>query len=533
MSTATTQSAEITPVVDTDQPRALPRELTERLTARAVAGGAPAVEVHAPATGAKTADLPQSSVADIDHAYETARKAQGEWAARPVAERAAIFKRFHDLLLSEQSDALDLIQTETGKSRIHGFDEIMDVIMNSRYYATIAKSALSTHGKRGAFPVLTQVKENRRPKGVVTVISPWNYPLALAVSDAIPAIIAGNAVVSRPDNQTALSCLWANELAERAGLPAGVWQVVLGRGRQIGNELVARADYVDYTGSTAAGRTIAEQAAARLIGSSLELGGKNPMLVLDDADIAKTADGAVRACFASAGQLCESIERIYVHTDVYDDFVAAFVERVRNIRLGANLAYDSDMGSLTFPRQLTSISGHVEDARSKGATVLAGGKARPELGPYFYEPTVLADVTPDMAVYADETFGPVVSIYRASSDDDAIAQANDSVYGLNASVWTRSIKRGRAVAARLRAGSVNVNEGFIAAWGSVDAASGGIGDSGGGRPHGEVGILKYTDSQTVAAQHVLPIAAFPGMSDETWTMTMTLAFRALRLVGLK
>lgn len=531
LSTAITNS--VNNSADRELPRALPAEVADRLAARAVAGGAPSVEVHAPATGAKIVDLPQSSPDDVETAFATARIAQREWAARPIAERTAVFKRFHDLLLAEQSDILDLIQTESGKSRPHAFDEVSDVTVNARFYAAVAKSVLDTQGRRGAFPILTQASEIRRPKGVVAVISPWNYPLALSASDALPAIIAGNAVVSRPDNQTALTALWANELAERAGLPAGVWQVVLGRGSTIGSELIARADYVDYTGSTAVGRTIGEQAAARLIGCSLELGGKNPMLVLADADVTKAADGAVRACFASAGQLCESIERLYVHTDVYDEFVAAFVERVEKIRLGANLAYDSDMGSLTFERQLTSITAHVEDARAKGATVLAGGRPRPDLGAYFYEPTVLADVTPDMDVFADETFGPVVSIYRTESDDDAVAKANDSAYGLNASVWSRSTSHGRSVAARLDAGSVNVNEGFIAAWGSVDASSGGLGDSGSGRRHGTVGILKYTDSQTIAVQHLLPIAPLPGMSDETWAKTMTLAFRAMRLIGLK
>nr|WP_235916544.1 succinic semialdehyde dehydrogenase [Spelaeibacter cavernicola] len=530
MSTATHTSK--TPAAR-ELPRALPADVADRLAKRAVAGGSPSVEVHAPATGAKIVDLPQSSVADVEAAFATARVAQQEWAARPIAERTAVFKRFHDLLLTEQSDILDILQTETGKSRPHAFDEISDVAVNSRYYTRIAKSVLDTHGRRGALPLLTQASEVRRPKGIVAVISPWNYPLALSASDALPAIIAGNAVISRPDNQTALTALWANELAERAGLPAGVWQIVLGRGATIGSELIARADYVDYTGSTAVGRSIGEQAAARLIGCSLELGGKNPMLVLDDADIDKTADGAVRACFASAGQLCESIERIYVHTDVYDRFVAAFVERVEKIRLGANLAFDSDMGSLTFERQLTSITAHVEDARAKGATVLAGGRPRPDLGAYFYEPTVLTGVTRDLDVFAEETFGPVVSIYRATSDDDAIAQANDSDYGLNASVWSRSVSRGRSVAARLNAGSVNVNEGFIAAWGSVDASSGGLGDSGSGRRHGKIGILKYTDTQTIAVQHLLPIAPLPGMSDETWAKTMTLAFRTMRLIGLK
>ncbi len=503
------------------------------LAARACAGGAAAVVTHAPANGAKLADLPQSSAADIEAAFARARSAQRAWAARPLGERVAVFRRLHDLILRRQGEILDIIQSETGKARSHAFEEVADVAINSRYYARTAESVLEPKNRCGALPLLTTAREVRHPKGVVVVISPWNYPLALSVSDALPALVAGNAVVSRPDNQTALTTLWAHELAEQAGLPADVWQVVLGRGKNIGADLIERADFVDYTGSTATGRGIATQAAGRLIGCSLELGGKNPMLVLDDANVGKAAEGAVRACFSSAGQLCESMERIYVHDQVYDEFVTQFVANVDAMRLGAELAYNSDMGSLTFPRQLDSVSAHVDDAKAKGATVLTGGRHRPDLGPYFYEPTVLAGVTPEMKVHREETFGPVVSVYRVSDDEDAIAQANDTAYGLNASIWTRDARRGRSIAERLHAGAVNINEGYAAAWGSVDAPSGGVGDSGLGRRHGAEGILKYTDVQTIATQRLLPIAPLPGMSDEVWAKTMTVALWAMRRLGLK
>ncbi|MFH8534201.1 succinic semialdehyde dehydrogenase [Streptomyces tendae] len=519
-------------------PAALPSSLTParlaRLAALVAAGDrAQRVATTAPYTGVQLADLPVSTPDDVEDAFARARTAQAHWAATPVADRKRIMLRFYDLVLQRQEEALDLMQAESGKTRRDAFLEVSDIAITARYYARSAQRLLSPKRRKGAIPVLTHTTELRHPKGVVTVISPWNYPLSMAAGDALPALMAGNAVVQKPDTQTALTAAWALALMREAGLPTDVWQMVVGRGSSIGDALMAGGDYMMFTGSTASGRQIARDAGERLIGASLELGGKNAMVVLADADIEKAAAGAVTACFPSAGQLCVSIERLYVADEIHDAFVTAFVERTRAMHLGAAYDFSVDMGSLTTLSQLETVSSHVDDAVSKGATLLAGGKARPDLGPLFYEPTILADVTPEMTLFDHETFGPVVSIYRHRSVDQAVAMANTTPYGLNASVWGRNGAQAREVAGRLHAGTVNVNEAFAAAWGSIDAPMGGMGDSGLGRRHGAEGLLKYTEAQTVAHQRLQGFAPPRGIEYEQWVRILTRAFKTLRALGVR
>ncbi|MFI2607016.1 succinic semialdehyde dehydrogenase [Kitasatospora sp. NPDC018619] len=513
---------------------AVPPSLVARLAAGVTATGEPdLVETVAPLTGERLASLPRSTPADVEVAFQLARRAQAAWAALPVRRRAAVLLRFHDLLLRRQDEVLDLVQAETGKARLHAFEEVLAVAMAARHYGRAAHGYLRDRRRGGALPVLTHAVEARRPKGVVGHISPWNYPLELSIGDALPAFVAGNAVVNKPDTQTALTALWARELLVEAGLPADLWQIVVGDGPVIGPAVVEHADYVSFTGSTRTGRDVAQRAAARLVGASLELGGKNAMLVLADADLDAAAAGAVRACFSSAGQLCISIERLLVHRSVADGFLERFAARTRALRLGGGLAYGADMGSLVSVRQLETTTRHVEEAVKAGATVVAGGRARPDLGPFFFEPTVLDGVTPEMAVCAEETFGPVVSVYRFDTEEEAVAAANSTPYGLNSSVWTRDRRRGRAVAARLRTGTVNVNEAYAAAYGSVGSPMGGMGDSGLGRRHGAEGILRFTEAQTIATQRLVPIAPSFGLDDRQFAALMTGGLRALKALRFK
>ncbi len=509
-------------------PSALEPWLVQRLAKVVTAAPhRPTQDSHAPFDGSVVGAVPVCTGEDVVHAVRRARAAQQTWASVGLQERRAVFLRYHDLLLERQAQVLDIVQTETGKARISAFEELADVALTSRYYANTAVKHLRPARRQGALPGLTRTTERHVPVGVVGIISPWNYPLSLAVSDAIPALLAGNGVVLKPDTQTPFTALVAVELLVEAGLPRDLFQVVTGPGPVLGTSLIEQVGYLMFTGSTATGRLVAEQCGRRLIGFSTELGGKNPMLVLADADLDKTAQGAVRACFSNTGQLCISIERIYVEDAVYDQFVHTFVDRVRHIRLAPGLTWDADMGSLTGRPQLDLVRRHVDDAVAKGAGVLTGARARPDLGPLFYEPTVLEGVTDDMAIARDETFGPVVAVHRVADADEAIERANDTRYGLNASIWSTP-SRGSQVATHIQAGTVNINDGYAAAWASYDAPMGGMKDSGTGRRHGRDGILKYTQSQTIAVQRGLPIGPPPGIPVDRYAAMMTTTLKALK-----
>ncbi|ABK69825.1 succinic semialdehyde dehydrogenase [Mycolicibacterium smegmatis] len=479
-------------------------------------------------TGRELTTIPVGTAEDVAAAFAKARAAQRGWAHRPVAERAAIMERFRDLVAKNRDFLMDVAQAETGKARSAAQEEIVDMMLNARYYARQAVKLLAPKRVQGLLPGVVKTVVNHHPKGVVGVISPWNYPMALSISDSIPALLAGNAVVVKPDSQTPYCTLANAELLYEAGLPRDLFAVVPGPGSVVGTAIVENCDYLMFTGSTATGRTLAEQCGRRLIGFSAELGGKNPMIVTRGAKLDVAAKAATRACFSNAGQLCISIERIYVERAVADEFTAKFGEQVRSMRLAATYDFTADMGSLISEDQIKTVSGHVDDAKAKGATVIAGGNIRPDIGPRFYEPTVLTGVTDEMECARNETFGPVVSIYPVESVAEAIEKANDTEYGLNASVWAGSKTEGEAIAAQLQAGTVNVDEGYALAFGSTAAPMGGMKASGVGRRHGADGILKYTESQTVATSRVLNLDPPLGISGTLWQKAMTPMIRAVQ-----
>jgi succinate-semialdehyde dehydrogenase / glutarate-semialdehyde dehydrogenase len=507
---------------------ALPDEVHARLVARVVTTGRRQRHtVISPLAQEPLGTVPSCTAADVSEAVRRGRSAQASWAARSHADRARVLRRLGDLVLERQDEVLDLIQLESGKVRAHAFEEVADVAMVANYYARNARKHLASRRREGALPVLTSTREVRHPKGVVGFIAPWNYPLSMAITDVIPALAAGNACVVKPAEQTPFTALWIVDLAIEAGVPADLLTVVTGRGATLGTPIIEQVDFVTFTGSTATGRTVARQAGEQLIGCALELGGKNAMVVLEDADLDRAVDGAVRGGFASAGQLCISIERLLVHAAIADAFTERLVSRINGLVLSTALVWGGEMGSLASEQQFQTVRDHVEDAVAKGARVLTGGEPRPAAGPLVYAPTLLTDVTPDMDVHADETFGPVVSLSTFEDDEEAVATVNASRYGLNASVWTRDVARGERLAARLQAGTVNVNDAYAAAWASIDAPMGGFKDSGLGRRHGREGIWKYTEVQTIATQALLPVGSLPMLSDEHTAAVLSPAVRLL------
>ncbi|MBF4161509.1 succinic semialdehyde dehydrogenase [Nocardioides acrostichi] len=516
------------------RPASVTDELVRRLVRRVSSDDSsapwPLTEVY---TGDHVVDLPQSTPHDIERAFAAARAAQVEWAARPVAERLAVFDRAHRIFVDNAHLTTDLIQVESGKNRRMAIEESCDPPMVMSHYLTRAKRLLAPKRHGGPVPVVSSSTEIRVPKGVVGVIGPWNFPFATGISDAIPALMAGNGVVLKPDNKTALSPLWGIEMLERAGLPRGLFQVVCGEGPDVGPTFIDHANYVMFTGSTATGRTIGERCGRNLIGCCLELGGKNPMVVLEDADFDEVVPGAIFGAFGNTGQICMHVERMYLPRSRYAEFRDRFVAATQALDVRAAYDFTPDVGSLVSPQHLARVQAHVDDAVAKGATVLTGGRARPDLGPAFFEPTILENTPPDAIHATLETFGPVVSLYAYDSLDEALALANDTDYGLNASVWGTDLDAACAFGRGIQSGNVNVNDILATAFASKATPSGGVKASGVGARHGDQGLLKYTDVQNLAVLKKQVMGARPGQSQDAYVKQMLSSLKLMKRLRVR
>ena len=457
-----------------------------------------------PATGEVLAELECLSDSDVHAAVTRARIAQPAWAEIGVRKRIEILRNFQIHLHERKSAIAEAITREAGKPFAEALTtEVLVVLDAARFLIDHAFRLLRDeplpHGN-----LATKLKRGwlvREPHGVVGIISPWNYPFSIPATETLAALVAGNTVVLKPSEFTTLVALELKSLLHTAGVPKDVFQVLAGDGAT-GTALVhAPIDKLVFTGSVATGKRIAEAAAARLLPVVLELGGKDPMLVLDDADVDVASSAAVWGAFVNAGQACLSVERYYVHRSLCETFLKACGEKTNKLRVGNGMDRATDVGPMIRERQLRAVEAHVQDAVAHGARVLAGGSRALELGPNFYRPTVLADVTHAMPIMREETFGPVLPVMAFDHDDEAVSLANDSNFGLAASVWTRDAQRGERLARRIHAGTVMIND-VISCFGISEAPHGGVKSSGIGRTHGRFGLdemvrLKYIDSDLI------------------------------------
>jgi succinate-semialdehyde dehydrogenase/glutarate-semialdehyde dehydrogenase len=462
------------------------------------------IDVIDPLTGTKLHEIQSHSASDVALRFLEAKKAQALWGKTPAKSRAKIARQIAKDLIAKQEVLMDVLQRETGKSRAHAFEEVTGALGAISYYAKITAKAMKRKKVKAGVPFLISAYVEPAPVGVVGIITPWNYPLALTMMDVIPALMAGNAVVQKADNQTALTVQMARDIAVGAGVPEAVWTVVHGDAAEVGNAITDNADYVAFTGSTPTGKLVAQRAASRLIGYSLELGGKNPMIVLPGADLEKAAEAAIGGAFGNSGQLCVSIERLYVPNHAIKEFEQVLKRRVETLTLGTSNQFDFDLGALTSSNQLTRVSEFVERAVGEGARIVTGGKVLSDIGPNFYAPTVLADVPQGAEILHKEVFGPVIALVGYDSLDEAVELANATEFGLNAAVFGDRNK-GIEIASLLMAGSVNVNEGYRASMASMAAPMGGMKQSGMGRRSGVNGLLRFTESRTIGVANDSPI----------------------------
>jgi acyl-CoA reductase-like NAD-dependent aldehyde dehydrogenase len=455
-----------------------------------------------PATGARLGEIEIAGESDVLAAVARARQAQAAWQESGVRVRLDILRKFQRLVHQQKTEIARQITLESGKPLAEALTtEVLVVLDAAQFLIENAYSLLRDEPVRHG-NLATKTKSGkivREPHGVIGIISPWNYPFAIPATESIAALVAGNSIVLKPSELTTLSALRLSDLLHAAGVPTDVFQVLPGFGQTGAALLQSAIDKLVFTGSVATGKRIAQEAASRLLPVVLEVGGKDPMLVLDDADVDIASSGAVWGAFVNAGQACLSVERCYVARKLHDALLDACVQKTSQLCVGNGLDPNTDVGPLINEKQLRTVEAHVEDAISRGARLLCGGQRLTELGPNFYVPTILADVTHEMRIMKEETFGPVLPIKAFDSDDEAIALANDSEFGLATSVWTKDRARGERLARRVRAGTVMIND-VLSCYGISEAPHGGVRGSGIGRTHGKYGLeemvrMKYLDEE--------------------------------------
>jgi succinate-semialdehyde dehydrogenase/glutarate-semialdehyde dehydrogenase len=452
-----------------------------------------------PATGEENGRAPVTSPEEVARAVSRAREAQARWASRSFRERGRLMMQARRVILSNLDEIALLISRETGKPAAEAISmELVGVLDLMQYFAR--RTAALLWPKRinvGQYGLMGRSSyEVYKPLGVIGIISPWNFPFATPLAEVVMALMAGNAVVLKPSELTPLSGLKIKEIFSGVGLDEEVLHVVTGDGSTGAALVGAGVNKILFTGSLATGKRVAEAAARSLIPVVLELGGKDPMIVLEDADITNAAMGAIWGAFANCGQACASVERCYVQEPIAPQFIEAVTAITKSLTQGIGTEPSVDVGSMSSERQLLTVERHVDEAVGKGAIVNIGGHRREDLEGPFFPPTILTNVNHDMTIMREETFGPVLPIMTFQTDDEAVQLANDSIYGLTASIWTRNIERGRRLAAKIDAGTVMVNE-VMYTHSVAQTSWGGVKQSGIGHTHGRAGLLELVYGQHI------------------------------------
>jgi len=455
--------------------------------------------VRSPVSLAPIGEFECATAEDVRAAVERARKAQASWAELTVAQRTAYAWRLLDQFVKRQDEIVDAVIQETGKARSEAIGmEVFACCDAIAYYAKRAPRFLAPEKRRihGLLGFAKRLRLVYKPLGVVGLITPWNGPVVLTVNPLVQALLAGNAVVHKPSEVTPFSALLVKRLSDDAGFPPDLYQVVQGDGETGAALIEAGVDKVSFTGSVATGRKVAEACGRRLIPATLELGGKDAMIVCADADLERAAQGALLGSCMNTGHYCCGTERIYVDEKIYDPFVEKVVAAARQLRQSDT--GETDVGAVFWDRQMEIIEGHMADAVAKGAKVLVGGRRNPTLPGLYYEPTVVVDVSHDMELMRKETFGPIVAIQKVRDEEEALRLANDSEYGLNGNVWTTDPEKGQRLAERMETGGVCVNDMAIT-YGVPEAPFGGVKASGVGQVNGAQGIRGYCHAHPILA----------------------------------